>query len=226
MSATPSTTIRLYYHPLSSFCHKVLIALYENNIEFERRIIDFGNEADRDELRAIWPFNKFPVIRDKTRKRDVAESTAIIEYLNHYFAGERSLLPADWEAAFEVRFWDRVFDTYVQRPMQQIVGDRINGSRGDLTSERTTLDTAYGMIDQHMASKIWVSGQDFTMADCAAAPALFYASTLQPFPDELTHLSAYFDRLTKRPSFARVLEEAKPYFSMYPFADAIPSRFR
>jgi glutathione S-transferase len=88
-------SLTLYYHPLSSFCHKVLIALYENNIEFERRIIDFGNEGDRAELRAIWPFNKFPVIRDHARKRDVAESTAIIEYLDHYFAGERSLMPTD-----------------------------------------------------------------------------------------------------------------------------------
>jgi glutathione S-transferase len=226
MSLTPSTTLTLYYHPLSSFCHKVLIALYENNIEFERRIIDFGNEADRDELQAIWPFNKFPVIRDHERKRDVAESTVIIEYLDHYFKGERSLLPADWEATFEVRFWDRVFDNYVHRPMQQIVGDRINGSHGDMTRERATLKTAYRMIDQHMASRVWVSGQDFSMADCAAAPALFYASTLQPFPDELKHLSVYFDRLLRRPSFARVLKEAKPYFSMYPFADAIPQRFR
>jgi glutathione S-transferase len=226
MSSTPSTALRLYYHPLSSFCHKVLIALYENNIEFEKRIIDFGDEADRAELKAIWPFNKFPVIRDHARKRDVAESTAIIEYLNHYFAGERSLLPADWEAAFEVRFWDRVFDNYVQRPMQQIVSGRNKVNHADLINEHATLKMAYAMIDRHMASKIWVAGQDFSMADCAAAPALFYASTLLPFPNELPHMSAYFDRLTKRPSFARVLEEAKPYFSMYPFADAIPQRFR
>jgi glutathione S-transferase len=219
-------SLTLYYHPLSSFCHKVLIALYENNIEFERRVIDFGSKADRAELQAIWPFNKFPVIRDHVRKRDVAESTVIIEYLNHYFAGERLLLPADWETGFEVRFWDRVFDNYVHRPMQQIVGGRLKSSDADLTSERATLNTAYGMIDRHMASRVWASGQDFSMADCAAAPALFYASTLQPFPNELKHLSAYFDRLTKRPSFARVLGEAKPYFSMYPFADAIPQRFR
>jgi glutathione S-transferase len=226
MSSTPHTTLRLYYHPLSSFCHKVLIALYENNIEFERRIIDFGNEADRAELRAIWPFNKFPVIRDHARKRDVAESTAIIEYMDHYFADERLLIPTDWEAAFQVRFWDRVFDNYVHRPMQQIVGDRIHGSHADLTHERATLDTAYAMIDRQIASRMWVSGQDFSMADCAAAPALFYASTVQSFPDELKHLNAYFDRLLRRPSFARVLAEAKPYFSMYPFADAIPPQFR
>jgi glutathione S-transferase len=226
MSSTSSAPFRLYYHPLSSFCHKVLIALYENNVEFERRIIDFGNEADRAELHAIWPFNKFPVIRDQARKLDVAESTVIIEYLNHYFAGEQPLIPRDWEAAFEVRFWDRVFDNYVQRPMQQIVGNRISGNHGDMAREHATLETAYGMVDRYIASRIWISGQNFSMADCAAAPALFYASTLQPFPDELKHLSAYFDRLTKRPSFARVLEEAKPYFSLYPFADTIPQRFR
>ena len=94
-----------------------------------------------------------------------------------------------------------------------------------MTSQRATLATAYGMIDRRMASRTWVSGQHFSMADCAAAPALFYASTLQPFPDELSHLSGYFDRLTERPSFKRVIEEAKPFFSLYPFADAIPKRF-
>lgn len=226
MSSPPAITLTLYYHPLSSFCHKVLIALYENGTEFEKRIIDFGNEKDRADLQAIWPFNKFPVIRDQARKRDVAESTAIIEYLNHHFAGEQSLLPTDWEAAFEVRFWDRVFDNYVHRPMQQIVGGRISGNHADLSKDRATLATAYSMIDQHVATRTWIAGEYFSMADCAAAPALFYANTLAPFEDKFQHLADYFERLTKRQSFARVLEEAKPYFSMYPFADAIPQRFR
>jgi glutathione S-transferase len=225
MSSTPSTTVRLYYHPLSSFCHKVLIALYENNIEFERRIIDFGNEADRAELQAIWPFNKFPVIRDHARQRDVAESSIITEYLDHYFAGERPLIPTDWEAAVEVRFWDRVFDNYVQRPMQQIVRGRLKDNRADLTNEHATLKTAYEMIDRHMESRTWVSGRHVSMADCAAAPALFYASTLQPFPQDCNHLRDYFESLVARPSVRRVLEEAKPYFSLYPFADQIPARF-
>jgi glutathione S-transferase len=219
-------SLTLYYHPLSSFCHKVLIALYENNVEFERRVIEFVSEADRTDLQAIWPFNKFPVIRDHARQRDVAESSVIIEYLDHYFAGERSLIPSEWEAAFEVRFWDRVFDNYVQRPMQQIVSGRIKGNGADLANEYATLRTAYGMIDQHIASRVWMSGQHFSMADCAAAPALFYASTLQPFPQESSHLRNYFERLVARPSFRRVIDEAKPYFSRYPFADQIPERFR
>jgi glutathione S-transferase len=219
-------SLTLYYHPLSSFCHKVLIALYENDVAFERRIIDFGDAAGEAELSAIWPFKKFPVIRDHARERDIAESTAIIEYLDHYFAGERPLIPNDWEAAFEVRFWDRVFDNYVQRPMQQIVGDRIKGTNADLSGEHATLKTAYEMIDRQLASRVWISGQAFSMADCAAAPALFYASTLQPFPKNCAALKDYFERLVARSSYQRVIEEAKPYFSFYPFADQIPVRFR
>jgi glutathione S-transferase len=219
-------SLTLYYHPLSSFCHKVLVALYENGCEFETRIIDLGNEMNRAELQAIWPFCKFPVLRDHVRNRDVAESSIIIEYLDHFFSGARPLIPDNWEDALEVRHWDRLFDNYVQKPMQQIVSDRLSNAQGALTSERATLETAYGMIDRHLSSRTWVSGQNFSMADCAAAPALFYASTVQPFPNGFRNLSAYLDRLTQRPSFQRVLKEAKPYFSLYPFADAIPEQFR
>jgi glutathione S-transferase len=218
--------LTLYYHPLASFCHKVLIALYENGIEFERRVIDLADAADRAELQAIWPIGKFPVIRDHARQRDLPESTVIIEYLDRFYPGAQPLIPGDWEAALEVRLWDRFFDNYLQTPIQQIVGDHLRGAKGDLTKERSTLKTAYDMLERQMASRTWVASQDFSMADCAAAPALFYASTLQPFPDEFSHLSAYFDRLTHRPSFQRVIDEARPWFSLYPFADAIPTQFR
>ena len=219
-------SLTLYYHPLASFCHKVLIALYENGIDFEPRIIDLGDDADRAELQAIWPIGKFPVIRDHDRKRDVPETSIIIEYLDRYFAGERKLIPSEWEDALDVRLWDRFFDNYVQGPMQQIVSDRLRRAQGDLTNERSALATAYGLIDSRMASRDWVAGQGFSMADCAAAPALFYASTLEPFPNQCVHLKAYFERLMERPSVRRVFEEAKPYFPLYPFADAIPERFR
>ena len=219
-------SLTLYYHPLSSFCHKVLVALYKNGCEFEKRIIDLGNETHRAELQAIWPFCKFPVLRDHVRNRSVAESTLIIEYLDHFFNGAGPLIPNHWEDALEVRHWERLFDNYVQGPMQQIVSDRISNAQGVLTSERATLDTAYGMIERHMSSRTWVAGQNFSMADCAAAPALFYASTVQPFPKNLSNLSNYLDRLTQRPSFQRVLKEATPYFSVYPFADALPAQFR
>jgi glutathione S-transferase len=219
-------SLTLYYHPLSSFCHKVLIALYENGCEFDKRIIDLGNEADRAELRALWPFCKFPVLRDPARDRNVAESTVIIEYLDHFFAGKERLIPADWESALAVRHWDRVFDNYLQQPMQRIVMDRITGAGADLASERATLHTAYSLIDGHIAGKRWMAGEHFTLADCAAAPALFYARPVQPIPAECKNLHAYFERLIARPSVARVIEEAKPYFTIYPFADALEQRFR
>jgi glutathione S-transferase len=218
-------SLTLYYHPLASFCHKVLIALYENGTEFEKQIVDLSDSEQRAQLQAMWPIGKFPVVRDHVRKRDLPESSIIIEYLDRFHAGKHPLIPADWEAALDVRLWDRLFDNYIHAPMQQIVADRIHNAKGDLTNERSTLTTAYGMVDRHMASTTWISSQGFSMADCAAAPALFYACTVQPFPHEFGHLAAYFDRLMQRPSVARVIEEAKPYFKFYPFAGAIPKRF-
>lgn len=219
-------SLTLYYHPLASFCHKVLIALYENGIEFERRIIDLGDPADSAELQALWPIGKFPIIFDSVHQLNLPESSIIIEYLDRRFPGTRNLVPDDWETALEVRLWDRFFDHYVQVPMQQIVSDRLQATNGDLTKERSMLKTAYGMLERRMASRIWVASPAFSMADCAAAPALFYARTLVPFPDDYSHLSAYFERLVQRPSFQRVIGEARPWFSFYPFAEALEQRFR
>jgi len=218
-------SLTLYYHPLASFCHKVLIALYENDTAFEKRLIDLSNAEERAELRAIWPIGKFPVIRDHTRQRDVAETTIIIEYLDHHFLAEHRLIPDNWDDALEVRMWDRFFDNHVQGPMQQIVSDRINGSHGDMSQPRATLHTAYEMIERHMDGRTWISDYGFSMADCAAAPALFYASIVHPFSEAHGHLSAYFDRLMEQPSVQRVIDEARPYFSLFPFVDAMPERF-
>jgi glutathione S-transferase len=218
--------LTLYYHPLASFCHKVLIALYEHGAPFEGRIIDLGNPAERAELQAVWPLAKFPVLRDHARGRDVPESSVIIEYLDQYISGGARLIPEDWEAALEVRLWDRFFDNHVQGPMQAIVAETFGAVRRDMAGERQALGTAYGMLEERMATRTWVAGDDFSMADCAAAPALFYAATLVPFGPQHVHLQAYVERLMARASVARVIIEAKPYFSMYPFADAIPAKFR
>ena len=218
-------SLTLYYHPLSSFCHKVLIALYEKSVEFERRIINLADALEKAELQRVSPIGKFPVIRDHARKRDLPETSIIIEYLDQHYAPDRPLIPHEPDAALEVRLWDRVFDLYVQGPMNRIVGDRLRGTNGNLAPERSILDTAYVMVDRQLGSRTWVAGQEFSMADCAAAPALFYASTVHSFPDSLQRLRAYFDRLMERPSVQRVLEESKPYFSLYPFAGAIPQRF-
>jgi len=218
--------LTLYYHPLASYCHKVLIALYENGIDFDKRIVDLGNTQDREELKAIWPMAKFPVLHDRVRQRHVPESTVIIEYLDHFHPGHQLLIPESWDDAMQVRLWDRFFDSYVHGPMQEIVNDRIRQANGDMMPARSMLNTAYEMIDRQLVSRLWATGEHFSMADCAAVPALFYATTLVPLRPDLMHLSAYFERLMNRASCMRVIDEAKPYFSMYPFADAIPSRFR
>ncbi|MBA5608074.1 glutathione S-transferase family protein [Duganella sp. FT3S] len=219
-------SLTLYYHPLASYCHKVLIALYENGTPFEKRLIDLGKEDDRAALAAVWPPVRFPVLRDHARGRDVPESTIIIEYLDHHYRGHRPLIPADWNDALDVRLWERFFDGYVQDPMQRIVADRLYNTKADMASQRAMLTTAYGMLEQQLGERNWVAGSGFSMADCAAAPALFYASTLVPIPAGHHHLHAYFTRLMDRPSARRVLEEAKPYFQFYPFEEAIPQRFR
>lgn len=219
-------SLTLYYHPLSSYCHKVLIALYEAGTPFERRIIDLGDPAQRAELGAHWPFAKFPVIHDGERALSLPESTIIIEYLDRHFPGPRPLLPADADEALAVRLWDRILDQYVHTPMQQIVADRIHGANGDLSGQRALLDTAYTLINRQIADRAWLSHAEFSLADCAATPALFYASLLQPIPDGLRHLHGYFERLLARPSVRRTLEEAKPYFEFFPFAERIPTRYR
>lgn len=217
--------LTLYYHPLASYCHKVLIALYEHGVAFDKRLIDLGDPADRAELGAIWPLVKFPVLRDQVRGRDVPETSIIIEYLDQFYAGPRAMIPADREAALEVRLWDRFFDNHVQGPMQAIVAHRLSGGSGVLDRERAALATAYRMIERQLGAREWIAGDGFSMADCAAAPALFYALTLEALPADTPRLAAYFERLMERPSVRRVIDEARPYFGMYPFKEAIPQRF-
>jgi glutathione S-transferase len=217
--------LTLYYHPLASYCHKVLIALYENGVDFEKRLIDLGDADDRATLQALWPLGKSPVLQDAARQRNVPESTVIIDYLDHHFPTDHPLIPAGWEPAHTVRLWDRVLDSHLHNPMQDIVLDHIMGGKGDMASARATINTTYALLDAQLAGHSWVGGDTFSLADCAAAPALFYATTLEPLPVGLAHATRYFHQLMDRPSVARTLEEAKPYLHMYPFAKALPKRF-
>ena len=209
----------LYYHPLSSFCWKVLTALYEYEIPFEPRLINLGDPASRAELERHWPFNKFPVIEDTAAKRVLPESSIIIEYLG-LSSGKTGLLPRDPEQALPVRLADRFYDLQVHMPMQRVVFDRLRpaGKQDPLGVEqaRATLKIAYGLIERDAASRAWAAGDTFSMADCAAAPALYYADRVQPLRSEYPHAAAYLRRLEERPSFARVLREAEPYFAMFP----------
>jgi glutathione S-transferase len=212
--------LKLYFHPLASFCHKALIALYENRIAFEPIIVDLGDEASSAAFRAVWPMAKMPVLRDKARNRTVAESTIIIEFLDAHYPGPTRFLPADVDRAWQTRMWDRFYDHYVQEPMQKIVADRLRPEgKADaygVDLAKAQLQKAYDVMEREMESKAWAVGDDFTLADCSAAPALFYANTVVPLADTHKNLVAYLDRLMTRPSFARVLEEAQPYFHLFP----------
>jgi glutathione S-transferase len=219
----------LYYHPLASYCHKVLIPLYENGTTFQPQIVDLSDARSSAELLAVWPVGKFPVIKDTDRNVVVPETTIIIEYLDQFYPGAIRFLPSDPDAARAVRLWDRFFDLYVSGPMQKVVGDRLRAQ--DTTDDygvieaRVNLDGAYDMLEKQLAGKQWAAGDEFSMADCSAAPALFYSECIHPFTPNYPVMSAYFDRLMSRASVKRVLEEAKPYFQYFPFNEALPARF-
>jgi glutathione S-transferase len=213
-------SLKLYFHPLASFCHKALIALYENRIAFEPIIVDLGDETSSAAFKKVWPMAKMPVLRDELRGRTVAESTIVVEYLDVYYPGVTRFLPADPERAWQTRQWDRFYDNYVQVPVQKIVTDRLRpigkSDAHGVEQAKMQLLEAYKIAEPMMQSKTWALGDDFTLADCAAAPALFYANTVVPFGQTEKNLSAYLDRLMARPSFARVIEEAEPYFKLFP----------
>jgi len=213
-------SLKLYFHPLSSFCQKALIAFYENDTPFEPLIVDLSDEVSSAELKKIWPLGKFPVLRDDAKDWTIPESSIIIEYLGLHYPGRTQLVPADPDLARLTRLRDRFYDLYVQLPMQKVVGDKLRpaGKKDPYGVElaKAQLQTAYGMIEQEMATKTWAMGDAFSMADCAAAPALFYANLVVPFGDARKNIAAYFDRLMERPSFARAVEEAKPYFALFP----------
>jgi glutathione S-transferase len=213
-------SLKLYFHPLASFCWKVLIPLYENDTPFEAHIVDLAGQASAAAFKKIWPIGKFPVLRDEARGRTVPESSTIIEYLAQHYPGRTQLVPTDPDRARQVRFRDRFYDHYVHVPMQKIVTDRIRPEgRHDphgVEEARALLRTSLGMIEEEMAAKAWAMGDAFSMADCAAAPALFYADKVMPLADMHRNAAAYLQRLMQRPSFARVLQEAQPYFRMFP----------
>jgi glutathione S-transferase len=221
--------LAFYYHPLASFCHKVLIALYENETPFTGHVVDLMDQDASAGFLAIWPVGKIPVLRDEARDRTIPETSIIIEYLDRHYPGPRPLLPDGWDERLDARLWDRFFDLYVQVPMQKIVTDRLRPEperdRRGVAEAREALRTAYDMIERQLAERPWAAGEAFGIADCAAAPALFYAGIVAPFADTHPNTAAYLERLLARPSFTRVLAEARPYFPMFPYRDRLPARF-
>ena len=222
--------LTLYMHPLASFCHKVLIALYENDISFTSHTIDFANPGSATTLLEAWPVGKIPVLHDSSVAKTIPETSIIIEYLQQHYPGRIRLLPEDMDLRLEARLWDRYFDLYVSIPMQKIVTDRIRPA-GQLdphgvAEARAMLQTAYPMIDRQLRGREFAAGSDFTIADCSAFPALFFARIVEPFGADQTQLVAYFERLLTRASIVRTIEAAKSSFSMFPYQEAMEPRFR
>ena len=214
--------LKFYYHPLASFCHKALIPLYENGTAFEPVMVDLGDASSSASFKAIWPMAKMPVLVDEARGATVAESTIVIEYLDSFYPGTVRFIPQDADQAWRVRFWDRFFDHYVQEPMQKVVIDELrpNGQRDPfgVAQAKSQLAEAYGFIEDQLEDKTWITGDAFTLADCAALPGLFFSSVIMPF-DDRERLWAYYGRLMRRPSVARALLEAGPYLKFFPLPD-------
>jgi len=210
--------LALYGHPFSSYTQKVLIALYENGTTFEFRCLEPDQPEHSAEWARRWPLRKFPLLVDG--ERDVAESSIIIEYLQLAHPGPVRLLPPEPMAALDVRFLDRFFDVHVMTPMQHAVGGALTGNpekKADaLALAQTQLDRAYAWLDPLLADRTWAAGNEFTLADCAAAPSLFYADWTHRIAEGFPHLRRYRERLLARPSFARAVDEARPYRSYFP----------
>jgi glutathione S-transferase len=207
----------LYEHPFAVYCWKALIALYERDVPFTADLV----EADRSALAALWPPASIPVLVDDSVV--VSESSIIVEHLDRH-GDAPPLIPTDPDEALQARLWDRVADGYVTTPVQKIVGDALRPPDAKdphgLSQAHATLDLAYAMLDRQLNGRDrdgWLAGDDFTLADCAAAPALHYADVVHPLDrDAHPAVAAYFDRALTRSSVARVVEEARPYRELFP----------
>lgn len=211
-------SLALYGHPFSSYTQKVLISLYENGTPFESRCLGQDTPQHSAEWLRRWPLRKFPLLVDG--ERNVVETSIIIEYLQLEHPGPVSLLPMDSTAALEVRFLDRFFDLHVMNPVQNAVSAALTGipvkPQEGLALAAGKLELAYAWIEGHLAGRTWAAGENFTMADCAAAPSLFYADWTHRISESYPLLRAYRARLLTRPSFAQAVEEARPYRSLFP----------
>ena len=209
-------TIELFAHPFSSYCQKALIAFYENDIPFSYRMME--DPGVGEEFAALWPLKRFPILRENGRV--VMEATSVIEYLQIHHPGPVKLVPEDPALAVEVRMMDRFFDNYVMTPQGKFVFDalRPDGSKDPYGVEEAgrMLDTSYAWLDDRMKDRVWAAGDSFTLADCAAAPSLFYADWTHPIPERYGNLKAYRARLLQRPSFARAVEEARGFRHYFP----------
>jgi glutathione S-transferase len=212
--------LEFHYHPLSSYCWKALIALYELGCDFQPIIVDLGDPQAREAYLKISPLGKIPALNDTARGVSLYETSIIIDYLDQHYPGPRPLIPPDRDAAREALFQDRFYDLYVHNTFSRIVADRLRPEgKGDaftVEQARAQLHISYDVLERELAGRTWAAGEAFTLADCSAAPALFYADLIEPIGTGRPTLSAYHRRLRARPSVAKAIDGAKPVFKYYP----------
>lgn len=220
-------SLTLHYHPLSSHCWKLLIALAEKGLAVDLRTVNLGDPAARAAHAALWPTAKIPLLVDG--ERVVPETSIQMEYLDHHHPGAARLLPGDFDAQLDVRLWDRLFDQYVMDPMQRYVAQVLRPPEARdalaMAAHEEALGHAYDLIEARRGPHTWATGETFTMADCSAAPALFYASVIRPFSTSHPQLAAYYERLLARPSVAAAIAQARPWFAYYPLRERLEARF-
>ncbi len=209
-------TVELFAHPFSSYCQKALIAFYENDVPFSLRMLEDAGVGET--FAELWPLKRFPILRDG--ERVVMEASIIVEYLQVHHPGPIKLVPDDPDLALEVRMLDRIFDNYVMTPQGKFVFDALRPAEArdphGVEEARQMLDVVYAWLDVRMQSRTWAVGDTFTLADCAAAPSLFYADWTYRIPEQFRALIAYRSRLLARPSFARCVDEARRFRHYFP----------
>ena len=205
--------IEIYLHPLSSYCQKVKTALYENDTPFVTKMLD-GSEPVASEFAALWPVGRFPILTDGGRM--LAEASIIIEYLDVHYPGRTRFIPSDPDVALEMRLMDRFFDNYINTPQQRLVDVTLGRDTTEEAPLREKIELAYAVLDKRLDGRVWAAGEDFSLADCGAAPTLLYADWTHSIPKQFRNIWAYRDRLLARPSYARALDEARPYRHMFP----------
>lgn len=210
--------LTLYGHPFSSCTWKVLIALYEAGLAFDFRVLDADHPDQGAAFVALAPLGKFPLLVDDGRVFE--ESSIIIERLAQHHAPKAGLIPLGDDDALDIRAFDRICDNYVMTPMQQIVSDALRApfarDAQSVAEAKATLDKAYRWLETRLEPEQWASSCGFTLADCSAAPALFYADWAHPITDQFPALKRYRAKLLTRPSVARVVDDARPYRALFP----------
>ena len=220
----------LHTHPLSSCCQKVLVALHETGAPVELRHLDLADAAEHAAHRARWPLGKMPVLEDTESGAMLPETSIIIERLAQWHPGPQPLLPADPGACLQVRLWDRICDLYVMTPLQAAVAATFSADPAlaakTAAASSARLEAAYGLLERQLGGRTWLASEHFSLADCAAMPALFYAAAVRPFAADFPTLGAYFARLLQRPSVRRVLKEARPWLENFPLLATLPAAHR